>query len=264
MRIDLVLPSESAQDDPRSLAELAAAAENLGFGAVWLPDHLLPPHGYDRTYGGVHEPVVSLAFLAAHTRRIKLGTSVLIAPLREPILLAKQIGTLAGLAPGRILLGVGTGWQRSEFDALRVDFAHRGTLTDNALTTLRHLHTTGLGPDGGVFAPTPDPQVPIVVGGTSAPALRRAAHFGDLWQAVGRTPEQFTADRRHLRRLAGRAVPSGARISWEPDQPLPELLAEIDRWRAAEPEHLAIWIGALGTAATRIAELAAALPTPPG
>jgi alkanesulfonate monooxygenase SsuD/methylene tetrahydromethanopterin reductase-like flavin-dependent oxidoreductase (luciferase family) len=115
MRIDLVLPSESAADDPRALAELAVAAERHGFGAVWLPDHLLPPGGRNTTYGGVHEPLVTLVFLAARTTRLLLGTSVLITPLRESILLAKQTATLDALAPGRVLLGVGTGWERSEF-----------------------------------------------------------------------------------------------------------------------------------------------------
>ncbi len=259
MRVDLVLPSESANDDPRHLAELAVAAERHGFGAVWLPDHLLPPGGYSNAYGGVHEPLVTLAFLAAHTDRLLLGTSVLIAPLREPILLAKQTATLDALAPGRVLLGVGVGWERSEFDALGVEFTGRGQRSDHILDTVRGLHSTGRGPGGGTFAPTPARPVSIVVGGTSPPALRRAARLGDAWQAVGRSPGQFVVDRQHLRSLTPRAVAAGARIAWPPDQNLPALLDEIERWRRVQPAHLAIWIGDLPTAAERITALGAAL-----
>jgi len=263
MRVDLVLPSESASDDPRALAGLAVAAERHGFGAVWLPDHLLPPGGYSSTYGGVHEPLVTLAFLAARTDRLLLGTSILIAPLREPILLAKQTATLDALAPGRVLLGVGTGWERSEFDAVGVDFTDRGIRTDHILETVRGLHVTGYGRGGGIFAPVPVHPVPIVVGGTSAPALRRAARLGDSWQAVGRTPEQFVADRERLRGLTARAVAAGARIAWPAEQGFADLLVEIERWRAVEPAHLAIWIGELSTAADRIVALGEALQLPP-
>ncbi|RRO20543.1 TIGR03619 family F420-dependent LLM class oxidoreductase [Saccharopolyspora rhizosphaerae] len=259
MRVDLVLPSESATDDPRALAELAVAAEHHGFGALWLPDHLLPPHGYNTTYGGVHEPLVTLAFLAAHTERLLLGTSVLIAPLREPVLLAKQTATLHALAPGRVLLGVGTGWERSEFDAVGADYAARGRRTDEVLEAVRELHRTGRGPGGGTFAPTPSPPVPLVVGGTSASALRRAARFGDAWQAVGRTPEQFSDDRKHLRSLTSWEVSAGARITWRADQTLADLVAEIDRWSRVEPAHLAVWTGDLEGARTRIAALGEAL-----
>lgn len=269
MRVDLVLPSESATDDPRDLAELAVAAERHGFGAVWLPDHLLPPGGHSLTYGGVHEPLVTLAYLAADTDRLLLGTSVLITPLREPILLAKQTATLDALAPGRVLLGVGAGWERSEFDAVGVDYTGRGNRTDHILDTVRGLHATGRGPGAGSFAPTPARPVPIVVGGTSPPALRRAARFGDAWQAVGRTPDQFVVDRERLRSLtpgptsagptSARAVAAGARIAWPADQSLPALLGEIARWRRVEPAHLAIWIGDLPTAAERITALGTAL-----
>ncbi|WP_020500010.1 LLM class flavin-dependent oxidoreductase [Sciscionella marina] len=263
MRIDLVLPSESATADTRTVADLGVTAENHGFGAVWLPDHLLPPGGYNHTYGGVHEPLMTLAFVAARTRRLLLGTSVLITPLREPILLAKQTATLDALAPCRVLLGVGTGWERSEFDAVGAEFTGRGSRTDEILETVRALHATGRGLGGGVFAPTPARPIPLVVGGTSLPALRRAARFGDTWQAVARTPDQFRADRDRLRGLTDRDVSAGARIAWPKNGGLPALLTEIDRWRRVEPAHLAIWIGELPHAAERIATLGTALQQSP-
>jgi alkanesulfonate monooxygenase SsuD/methylene tetrahydromethanopterin reductase-like flavin-dependent oxidoreductase (luciferase family) len=207
----------------------------------------------------VHEPLVTLAFLAAHTSRLLLGTSVLITPLREPILLAKQIATLDALAPGRVLLGVGTGWEPSEFDAVGADFTTRGRRTDDILKTVRMLHTTGRGPGGGTFAPTPTHPVPIVVGGTSPRALRHAVHLVDTWQALGRTPEEFTADREHLRTLSPRPVSAGARIAWSPDRDLADLLPELHAWREADPAHLAVWVGHLATAPERITTLGKAL-----
>lgn len=252
MRLDLILPSESPQEDTRAVAELAVAAESRGFGAVWLPDHPLPPRGYDDTYGGVHEALVTIAYLAARTSTLLLGTSVLIAPLREPVLLAKQTATLAALAPGRIMLGVGAGWERSEFDAIGADFGTRGRRTDEILDAVRAMHTTGHGPGGGTLAPRLRHPVPIVVGGTTDAALRRAARIGDVWQAVNRTPEQFTQDRQRLRGLTGRPVQAGARISWQPDGGIAELRARIRAWRQVRPDHLAVKLGDLADSTDRI------------
>jgi len=211
----------------------------------------------------VHEPLVTLAFLAAHTDRLLLGASALITPLREPILLAKQAATLDALAPRRALLGVGAGWERSEFDALGVQFTGRATRTDDIIDTVRGLHATGRGPGGGIFAPIPAPPAPIVVVGASSPALHRAARFGDVWQAVGRTSDQFITDRQRLRSLTPRAVAAGARIAWPAEHGLPALLAEIERWRPVEPDHLAIWVGELLTAGERIAALGTVLKQTP-
>ncbi len=99
--LGVVLPNEAADADPREIARLAQRAEELGYASVWLPDHLLPPQPFGDVYGGVHEALILLANIAARTERITLGTSVLILPLREPVLLAKQLATLERLAPGR-------------------------------------------------------------------------------------------------------------------------------------------------------------------
>ncbi|MCZ0994832.1 LLM class flavin-dependent oxidoreductase [Streptomyces noursei] len=114
-----------------------------------MPDHLLPPGPYGRPpegYGGVYEALTTLAYLAAATERITLGTSVLIAPLREPLLLARQSATLARLSGGRFVLGVGVGWHPYEFAAAGVGFGDRGARTDRTLRLVRHLHTERAGP----------------------------------------------------------------------------------------------------------------------
>ncbi|NYI06834.1 TIGR03619 family F420-dependent LLM class oxidoreductase [Allostreptomyces psammosilenae] len=271
MRYDIVLPDESAQDDPRRVVELARLAEELGFGGVWLPDHLIPPRGFGGGYGGVHEPLVTLAAIAAVTSRVRLGTSVVVLPLRDPFLVAKQTATLEALAPGRVVLGVGAGWERSEFEALGVPFRERGRRTDAALRLIRHLHTVGRGPyrdpvddrlsfEAGVLEPLPARPVPIMVGGTSEAALRRAAAHGDVWQAVGLGPDQFVEHRRRLEALGSRPVAAGARIAWEGperDRPLEELRGELAAWEEAGPEHLALWLGPLEGFATRMRLLAA-------
>lgn len=190
MRIDAVLPNESPTMAPERLVELARQAEDLGYGTVWLPDHLLPPGPYGDTYGGVYEPLITLAHLAASTSEIRLGTSVLITPLREPVLLAKQTATLARLSGDRFVLGVGVGWEASEFTAVGADFRRRGARTDEIVERVRALHR-GEAVDG-VFEPRPTRPVPIVVGGVSDAAIRRAARYADEWQGFGLSPQLFT------------------------------------------------------------------------
>src|ERR671914_304943 len=136
---------------PGTLVELAEAAERLGYRTLYLPDHLLPPAPYSDTYGGVYEPLVTLAHLAAHTSTIRLGTSVLVLPMRSPFVVAKQVATLDRLSGGRAVLGVGVGWDRAEFAAVGADFATRGARTDEDIALLRHLFRDG----GALPAPVP-------------------------------------------------------------------------------------------------------------
>ncbi|WP_229852814.1 TIGR03619 family F420-dependent LLM class oxidoreductase [Streptomyces albospinus] len=280
MRLHVVLPSESAAMAVRELAGLARQAEELGYAGVWLPDHLLPPGPYGappQSYGGVYEPLAALAYLAAVTERITLGTSVLIAPLREPLLLARQSATLARLSGGRFVLGVGVGWQRYEFAAAGVGFGTRGARTDRALRLVRRLHTGAGGPydDGlvsfderAVFEPVPEEPVPFLIGGNSDAALRRAAEFGGYWQGVGLTPGEFAERRRWFagESTAGRSaagaprVAAGTRIAWDgPDRTLAEVTAEVADWEAAGAEDLGVWFGAVdGGFADRMRALAEA------
>ncbi|MHB6907944.1 TIGR03619 family F420-dependent LLM class oxidoreductase [Streptomyces sp. DB-54] len=262
MRLHVVLPSESGAMAAEELARLARSAEELGYAGVWLPDHLLPPGPYGRPpegYGGVYEPLTTLAYLAAATERITLGTSVLIAPLREPLLLARQSATLARLSGGRFVLGVGVGWQRYEFDAAGVDFGDRGARTDRALRLVRHLHAGAGGPydDGPVafdgraaFEPVPREPVPFLIGGNADAALRRAAEFGGHWQGVGLTPGRFAERAAELARRAaarGTHVTAGTRIGWEgPDRTVADVAAEVAAWEAVGAAELGVWFGAAG------------------
>ncbi|XVQ12619.1 TIGR03619 family F420-dependent LLM class oxidoreductase [Spirillospora sp. CA-255316] len=266
MRLHAVLPDESPGADPGRIVELAVLAEELGYGGVWLPDHLLPPERFGPVYGGVYEPLITLAHVAARTSRIRLGTSVLVLPLRDPFTLAKQAATLDRLSGGRFVLGVGIGWDRAEFAAVGADFADRAARTDEALRLLRHLHEQGGGPfegerfgfDAGVFEPRPGGgRVPVMVGGMSDAALRRAAGHADMWQSVNTTPENFAALASRVRDLAGRPLEVGARAEWSE-----HLAAELPAWERAGADHLAVHFEDVPETGDRMRELAAAAPPP--
>ncbi|MDE3721317.1 TIGR03619 family F420-dependent LLM class oxidoreductase [Nocardiopsis sp. N85] len=247
----VVLPDESPEMPPRVLTELATRAEGVGADTLWLPDHLLPPEPYGRTFGGVYEPLVTLAHLAARTERIRLGTSVLVAPVRDPFTLAKQVATLHAISEGRFVLGVGVGWSREEFAAVGADFATRGARTDETLRLLRHLFE-GEGPfegrfhsyERGVFEPRPAGRVPVTVGGTSRAALERAAAWADSWQGVGLDVDGFVRARDRLRGLTDRPVLAWTRIAWSGEER--DFARAVGLYRGladAGADAVAVWFG---------------------
>ncbi|WP_017571435.1 TIGR03619 family F420-dependent LLM class oxidoreductase [Nocardiopsis halotolerans] len=265
--LQVVLPDESPGMSPRALVDLGTRAEELGVDAVWLPDHLLPPAPYGPTFGGVYEPLVTLAHLAARTERIRLGTSVLVAPMRDPFVLGKQVATLDALSEGRFVLGVGTGWSREEFAAVGSDFTTRGARTDETLRLLRHLFE-GEGPfegrfhsyERGVFEPRPARRVPVMVGGTSERALSRAAEWGDAWQGVGLDAAGFVAARNRLRELTHRPVRAQTRIAWPGGEP--EFDRAVGLFReltAAGADAVAVWFGDVEGFGARMERFVAAL-----
>ncbi|WP_163506398.1 TIGR03619 family F420-dependent LLM class oxidoreductase [Fodinicola acaciae] len=247
MRLQVVLPNESAVGR-RQLQEITRAADALGYHTAWLPDHILPPGEYGSTYGGVLEPLVTLGHLAGTTTSLRLGTSVLILPLRDPFLLAKQIATIDRLSEGRVILGVGIGWVESEFSALGMDFRTRAARTDEALELIRHLQTTD-GPfrgrfyayEHGVFEPKPERPVPVMVGGVSDAAMRRAARLADSWQGFAIDAEKFAERVGFLRQHTDRHVEVGTRTEWRGG--VDELVAEAEAFAAAGADHLAVHFG---------------------
>lgn len=267
MDLEVVLPDESTDIAPEAFVELAQAAERLGYRSLYLPDHLLPPAPYGATYGGVYEPLVTLAHIAARTSTIRLGTSVLVLPMRNPFVVAKQVATLDRLSAGRAVLGVGVGWDRTEFTAVGADFATRGARTDEDVALLRHLFRGGGAFHGrfhhvehGVFAPVPARPVPIMVGGTSEAALRRAAAVADEWQGVALGPAAFARCATRLHELSERRPRLGTRLSWTggPDD-LRRTVDEAHALAEVGADAVAVWFGAADGAADRMAEFAAAL-----
>jgi alkanesulfonate monooxygenase SsuD/methylene tetrahydromethanopterin reductase-like flavin-dependent oxidoreductase (luciferase family) len=169
---------------PGRVLAAARRAEAAGFDGVYLGDHLLHPHP-------ILESIVTLGAVAAATARVSLGPCVLLAGLRQPVVLAKQLGTLAAFAPGRLRVGVGVGGEYpAEFAAAGVPLAERGKRMEAALRDVRSL-LSGTAADGGlVFAPGA-PDVPFLLAGWKEVSLRRAAAYGDGWIGYLLKPDSF-------------------------------------------------------------------------
>ncbi|MEU4388973.1 TIGR03619 family F420-dependent LLM class oxidoreductase [Promicromonospora sp. NPDC023805] len=265
MELQVVLPNEFPTMPARTLVDLARTAEDLGYTTAWLPDHVLPPGEYGQTFGGVYEPLVTIGHLTAVTEHLRFGTSVLVAPLRDPFVLAKQVATLHQLSGGRVTLGVGVGWNVPEFEAVGADYSRRGAVTDDMLALLAHLFAGGAAPyqgrrfsyEQGVFAPVPDGSVPIMVGGNSDAALRRAARYGDVWQGLPADPGTFAERVRALAGLAGdRAVRPALRIGWDGSTPVERVADAAVAYREAGAAQLAIHFGEHEGTAARMTALA--------
>jgi probable F420-dependent oxidoreductase len=173
----------------------ARAADAAGLDAIWVNEHLaIPPLDEDDGTGGRFlDPLATLAFLASATRRVGLGTAVLLLPYRPPLPTAKWVASVQELSGGRLLLGVGVGWMQQEFRALGVEYGRRGALADESLAFLQRCFASDEVEAHGqrfLFRPRP-PRPPIYVGGAPGPALERAARYGDGWIASGVPPEHL-------------------------------------------------------------------------
>ena len=177
---------------PAAVREIAAALERSGAAAGNLTDHPAPSAEWLNSHYTGHDtidPLIGHAMIAAQTTRLLLHTSVLILPYRNPLLAAKSAATLQVLSGGRLILGVGTGYQKLEFEALGVRFEERGALMDEALETIRLAWAGGrivkqgrhFNARGNEIRPVPTPPPPIWVGGNSVKAMERAARHGDGW-----------------------------------------------------------------------------------
>ena len=181
--------------DPQALIAYAVKAEALGFGSIWVWDHIFL--GVDPPFP-VLEALTTLAAVAARTSTIKLGTGVLVLPLRNPVVLAKELSSLDLIAGGRLLLGMASGWYKREFDAVGVPFRERGRIMDRNLEILRRLWTeeqvNGEYPPhvlrGSNMSPKPARLPVILIGGYVDRVLRRAALNGG-WLTYFYTPSDF-------------------------------------------------------------------------
>ncbi|MFJ9351147.1 LLM class flavin-dependent oxidoreductase [Streptomyces sp. NPDC101237] len=203
MRIGVNVPNFGPGANPDNLARWAKTSEGLGFDLLMLSDHVAITPDVARQYPApFYEPVTTLAWLAGVTSRIQLGTTILVAPYRHPLLVARMAANLQELSGGRLILGVGVGWAREEFEALGVPFERRGALTDEYLRTLRAAWENEADYRCG--------QIPIWIGGNSDAALRRAVRLGYPWHPLRFTMPWFREALERLKRLAdesGRPVP---------------------------------------------------------
>ena len=188
MHFGVILPNYGAGATPGAIVRAAQLAEDLGFESVWATEHIIVGPDAVDPYGRVYDPLITLAWIAASTQRIGLGTSIVLVPLHHPIHLAKEAATLQELSGGRLRLGVGMGWHRDEYDFMGVPFDRRGRRGDEAIRLMRDLWSGERDFDGDYWAfhdataePQPSPQPELWVGGSSERAIRRARELGDVW-----------------------------------------------------------------------------------
>jgi len=183
MQLGVILPNFGSGSSPDGIREVALAAEEVGFDSIWTTEHIVVGPDAPEVYRRMYDSLLTLAWLAAQTERIGLGTSVLLLPLHDPFRLAKETATLQELSGGRLTLGFGLGSQASEFELMGVPMQGRGKRADETIRLLRTLWAGEL-PDA-IAEPHPSPAPEIWIGGASERAIRRARELGDAWHPSG-------------------------------------------------------------------------------
>lgn len=274
MRYGVAIPLGPRFIGPEALRAVARAAEDLGYDSLWASDHVIIPEGSTYFPEQFAEPLAVLAYLAAETSHITLGTSVLVMPYRDPVFTAKFLATVDVFSHGRLVVGIGAGALREEFDALSVPYDERGARTDEYLRVWRNLWETETSSFEGRFkrytdmrfypkaSPARRGTIPVQVGGNSDAAIRRAATLGDGWQPLHLTAEQLgegvTKYRKAcedagrpvgqvcLRRLISGRAPRGNQATGGGAVPLTgtpgELAAHVRAYRDAGLDELMLWV----------------------
>ena len=202
MKVGVVLPTYRRLASAENIRLAAQMSESLGFDSVWVTDHVVVPSGSVEAFGpSFYEAVTVMSYVAAITSRIQIGAAILIVPYRHPLLLAKMLATADQLSGGRLIVGAGLGWLESESDLMGVPHGRRARVADETLGAMRacweggepEFHGDVYDFSGFHFAPRPhsNRRLPILVGGASTAALRRAARFGDGWIGDGQTFEEL-------------------------------------------------------------------------
>ena len=209
MRYGFYLPTRGPLANRHDLSAILTAAERMGFASVMVADHIILPTKVDSAYpytvkgkfvseGECFEQLALMSFVAGRTETLRIVSSVMIVPHRNPVFNAKALATIDVISGGRVTVGIGVGWMEEEFKALHTaDFKHRGAVTDEYVAIFKKLWSGKPVSHRGQFysfdevlcepKPIQNPGPPIWIGGHSNPALRRVARFGDGWHPVGAT-----------------------------------------------------------------------------
>jgi probable F420-dependent oxidoreductase len=267
MDFGLCLPNFPAGASPEGLEAAGEVVERLGWSTIWTTDHVIVNHAGASEYGRIYEAITTLAWLGARHPRVRLGTSVIVVPQRNAVLLAKELATLDSLSGGRVTAGIGVGWNRAEFANLGMAdrFHVRGVYVEETIRLWRHLWSGSTEPFSGrfhpledfEFAPLPDQgaALPILVGGRAEVALQRAGRMADGYHSSSTAPAEY-APRVPVvlaaAEAAGRPAPwfsSRVRVEFDgtderfyalrgsPD----EMAAEVRAFADLGVSHLALW-----------------------
>lgn len=229
MKFGVVIANQVAWANGERILRLAVAADEAQLSSVWVADHIVMPASFSSAYpmGSIQgfdpkdqetffEPLLTLAYVASRTQSVRLGTSIVLPTLRHPAHMAKMVATLDNLSGGRVVLGVGAGWLREEFQALGIEqFEKRGALLDEHIAVMRALWSQEVASYEGVYYSVPPVRCapkpvrpegpPIWIGGGGGPALRRVAELGDGWQPMVFGPDELGSRVAELHRLVREA-----------------------------------------------------------
>ena len=235
IRLGINVPNFGPQTDARALLSWTRFAESNGFAAIVLSDHVAPTSEVTDVYPPpFYDPLTAIAWLAGQSQDLLFATSVLVVPYRHPLLTARVSAMLHEISGGRFALGVGVGWSATEFQALGADYARRGQVTDDYLQVItiawrqEHIDAdlAGLRITGVATGPSPaGGSIPLWVGGSASPAIRRAIRFGAAWHPInpGRGWLQHTG------------LPALRRESQRAGAPMPAIVPRIKFQPAAAP-----------------------------
>ncbi|HZP28477.1 MAG TPA: TIGR03619 family F420-dependent LLM class oxidoreductase [Acidimicrobiia bacterium] len=248
MRVGSHLPQYGRVAGPDAIARAARHAEALGFADLWVSDHVVHPAAQTYPSPFLYEPLLTLAWGAAATTTIGLGTSVLVVAQHNALSLANRLASLDALSGGRMTIAVGVGWSKAEFDALQWTFEDRGRRTDEIIHLLRTCWTDDPASFHGDYwdfddirvLPQPAHPIPVWIGGSSERAYRRGVELGDGFQLIGITPEQAVEPVRRLR--ADRPEETfvvSLRTGWDPLGMEPDRIRrEAEEFAAAGIQHV--------------------------
>ncbi|MEM7340749.1 MAG: LLM class F420-dependent oxidoreductase [Actinomycetota bacterium] len=265
MKLSVDYPSVAFREGPEKVLDLAKAIEAIGYDEIAVFDHVVMGHPTDDRPAPMYPPgmpileaIVLLAQFAVVTDRVGLATEVLVLPQRQPVLVAKQISTIDTLSGGRVRLGVGVGWQESEYDALEEEFSNRGRRMDEAIALLRaywgdeRVDFHGAHYDSTAMAMEPKPPqggaLPIWIGGGSAAALRRTATHGDGWMGSA------LADTDRIRAALATIRAEAEKVGRDPNEIGLQMMMQPPP-RREEDKHFFSDHAAVAARATELAEL---------
>ncbi len=228
MKVGIMLPNYARWLGARELKGVVCRAEELGYDSLWVNDHVLLPADRAALYGnGFKDPYPVLAYCAALSNTLLLGTSVSVIPYRDPIVTAKMVASIDVLSEGRVIFGVGSGHEPGESEALGIPYEERGPMTDEYLRAMIALWTQELCQFHGryvdfsetkpILKPVQQPHPPVHVGGGSHRAMRRAVELGQAWHPSAFSPDQLEeriASLREMESSLKRAEPVDVSLRW--------------------------------------------------